>query len=41
MLHQWTDEKKIPMADYVINNINWEKTLKKVQEIHHKLLNIN
>ena len=41
MLHQWTDEKKIPKADYVINNINWEKTLKKVQEIHHKLLHIN
>lgn len=38
MSHQWSDEKKIPLADYVINNIDWEKTLKKIEEIHQKLL---
>ena len=40
MRHQWSDEKKIPMADYVINNIHWDKTLKKVKEIHQKLVDI-
>ena len=34
MRHQWSDEKKIPMADYVINNIDWDKTLKNIEEIH-------
>ena len=38
MRHQWSDEKKTPMADYVINNIDWDKTLKKVEEIHQKLV---
>ena len=37
MSHQWSDEKKIPLADYVINNIDWDKTLKKIEEIHKKL----
>ena len=40
MLHQWSDEKKTPMADYVINNIDWDKTLKKVEEIHQKIVHI-
>ena len=40
MRHQWSNEKKIPMADYVINNIDWDKTLKKVEEIHQKLVRI-
>lgn len=40
MRHQWSDEKKIPMADYVINNIDWDKMLKKVEEIHQKLVRI-
>ena len=37
MNHQWSDEKKIPLADYVIDNIDWDKTLKKIDEIHQKL----
>ncbi|MEK9609907.1 MAG: dephospho-CoA kinase, partial [Flavobacteriaceae bacterium] len=36
--HQWSDEDKIPMADYVINNIDWDETLKKIDEIHIDLL---
>ena len=40
MRHQWSDEKKSPMADYIINNIDWDKTLKKVEEIHQKLVRI-
>ena len=38
MNNQWSDEKKIQLADYVINNIDWDKTLKKIDEIHQKLL---
>ena len=38
MNNQWNDEKKIPLADYIINNIDWDKTLIKIDEIHQKLL---
>ena len=40
MNHQWSDKKKILLADYVIDNIDWDKTLKKINEIHQKLLAI-
>lgn len=40
MNHQWSDEKKIPLADFVINNIDWDKTLKILEDIHQKILNI-
>ena len=36
--NQWTDKKKTPLADYVINNIDWAITLKKIEEIHQKLM---
>ena len=36
--NQWSDSRKIPLADYVINNIDWDKTLEKINEIHQKLL---
>ena len=36
--NQWSDSRKIPLTDYVINNIDWDKTLKKINEIHQKLL---
>ena len=39
MNHQWSDEKKIPLANYVINNIDWDKTFKKIEEIHKKIIN--
>tara|TARA_B100001175_G_scaffold312411_1_gene318334 strand:+ start:7002 stop:7589 length:588 start_codon:yes stop_codon:yes gene_type:complete len=39
--NQWIDEKKIHLADYVINNIDWDKTLKKIEEIHQKLVALN
>ena len=38
MSHQWSDEKKIPLANYVINNIEWDKTFKKIEEIHNKII---
>lgn len=36
--NQWPDEKKIPLADFVIHNESWNKTLLKVNEIHLTLL---
>ena len=38
MKHQWSDEKKIPHADFVIDNIDWDQTLKKIEEVHKSLL---
>ena len=40
MNHQWSDEKKIPLAKYVINNIDWDKTFKKIEEIHKKIIDL-
>ncbi len=37
MNNQWSDEKKIPMADFVINNEYLEKTKDQVCEIHKKI----
>lgn len=36
--NQWTDSKKIPLADFVINNENLNETRLKVKEIHDLLL---
>ncbi len=37
MQHQWTDEKKIPLADFVIENITLENTKEQVEEIHMQI----
>ncbi len=37
MNNQWSDTKKIPMADFVINNEYLEKTKDQVCEIHKKI----
>jgi dephospho-CoA kinase len=37
MENQWDDSKKIPLADYVIENTDLEKTKIQVQKIHHEL----
>ncbi len=37
MSKQWTDEKKIPLADYHIENIHWENTLNQIKAIHKEL----
>jgi dephospho-CoA kinase len=36
---QWPDEQKIPLADFVIENVDLEKTGKAVQTIHDELIN--
>tara|TARA_X000000950_G_scaffold62980_1_gene76964 strand:+ start:6114 stop:6698 length:585 start_codon:yes stop_codon:yes gene_type:complete len=41
MQNQWDDAQKIPLADYVIENIDWDNTLKSIKEIHHHLSSNN
>lgn len=38
--NQWDDKLKIPLADFVINNINWENTLIEIEAIHKYLIEI-
>ena len=38
MENQWEDEKKIPMASYVIENIDLASTKNQVQKVHKTLL---
>ena len=35
--NQWDDSQKIPLADYVINNVNLEETRDQVYKIHKKI----
>jgi dephospho-CoA kinase len=41
MNHQWEDVKKIPLADYVIENLELTKTASQVKIIHKKLAEIS
>ncbi len=36
--NQWPDDKKIPLADFVINNITLKNTKEQVETIHKKIL---
>jgi dephospho-CoA kinase len=38
--NQWDDKLKIPLADFVINNINWENTLIEIEAIHKYLIEL-
>jgi dephospho-CoA kinase len=38
IVNQWPDERKIPLSDFVIDNQDRSKTLKKVKEIHLAIL---
>lgn len=35
---QWNDNKKIPLSDFVIDNVQLDETRLKVQEVHRRLL---
>lgn len=37
MDNQWSDERKINLADFVIENIELETTRKKIEALHHSL----
>jgi len=41
MNNQWKDEKKVPLANYIIENINKEETLLKVKEVYNSILGSN
>ncbi len=38
MGHQWPDEKKIPLADYLINNDEKQSLITQVVEVHDKIM---
>jgi dephospho-CoA kinase len=40
MAHQWTDEEKLPLADFVIENLERDTTREAVTRIHHKLIEL-
>ena len=35
---QWSDEKKIPLADYVIKNLDWNDTLLQLEKIYEAIV---
>lgn len=39
--NQWDDSRKIPLADFIIENINLENTRHQVELIHRKLLQLS
>ncbi len=41
MANQWLDSEKIPLSDFIINNLDYKETVKKVGEIHKQLLKIS
>lgn len=38
MARQWDDAKKIPLADFVIENIEWPETIVQIEKIHRHIL---
>lgn len=38
MSKQWSDDRKIPLADYHIENMEWDDTVLKIDTIHQKLI---
>jgi dephospho-CoA kinase len=40
MKNQWEDSQKIPLSDFIIENIDLDKTKFQVGEIHHQLTNL-
>jgi dephospho-CoA kinase len=41
MAHQWEDERKIALTDYVIDNLSLESTRSEVKRIHRQLMEIS
>ena len=40
MQHQWPDSEKIPLADYIIENIDLEQTRLQVNSLHEQLISL-
>jgi dephospho-CoA kinase len=41
MAHQWDDDRKIALADFVIENLDLENTRDEVEKIHRQLMEIS
>lgn len=41
MSKQWSDAKKKPLADYIIENIEWKETSRQIEVLHQKLNQIS
>ena len=39
--NQWSDAEKLKYSDFIIENLDYKKTLRKVKEIHKQLLKIS
>ncbi len=39
--NQWPEEKKVALADFVIENIDWDKTKKSIDNVYEKLLDLS
>jgi len=40
MSNQWEDKQKIPLADHIIENIDWQTTQKKIKALHQLFLTL-
>ncbi len=38
MSRQWDDAKKIPLADFVIENVEWPETIVQIEKIHRYII---
>ncbi len=38
--NQWKDEQRIPLADYVLENIDWSSTNQQIQALHNRFLSL-
>ena len=38
MSKQWSDARKIPLADYHIENMEWDDTVLKINAIYQELI---
>jgi dephospho-CoA kinase len=41
MNNQWPEEKKVALADFVIENMDWSKTKKNIDDVYEKLLDLS
>ena len=40
MANQWEDEQRIPLADFVLNNVDWKTTLQQIELLHSRFLSL-
>ena len=40
MANQWEEEQRIPLADFVLNNVDWKTTLQQIELLHSRFLSL-